>query len=201
MRRAVFTIAGVASLALWVTAATNARGGPPPPYGDPAGLALLAHVHRAYVGVPAVAISGRTGSFSFRFTLVLRSGIGVAEQFVGRGATGTTLLVQRRRSPTFAREPGTSCWRALPAADPQSFENIGLRFPDQAGMRVGAPRRTSNGWLLPVSIDREPATFAIQGGSMLIRSITINAQQGRRLIEHVSILHSAPRLLTPEPRC
>jgi hypothetical protein len=187
-------------LALCLAVAASAARRLAPPTGDAGGLALLARVHRAYVGVPAVEVSGRVGSLSFRITLVLGSAIGIAEQFVGREPSGTTMLVAMR-GPTFAREPGSSCWRRLPASAPQSFGNIGLHFPDQPGMTVKAPRRTSAGWLLPVVIDGGPATFAIDGKSMLIRSITITAQQGSRIVEQVGALRSVPRLLVPEPRC
>jgi hypothetical protein len=188
-------------LALCVTVATGtARPLASPPTGDAKGLALLARVHRAYVRVPGVALSGRAGTLSFRFTLVLRSGIGVAEQFVGKAASGTTMLVAQRGSPTLAHEPGTHCWRQLAASDPQSFENIGLRFPDQPRMRVKAPQRKPGGWLLPVVDPDGPVTFAIDATSLLIRSVTL-ATPGQRVVEHVAVLRSAPRLLVPKPRC
>jgi hypothetical protein len=182
-------------------AVTPSAGQPlAPPTGDARGLALLARVHRAYVSVPAVAVSGRAGSLSFRFTLVLSSGISIAEQFVGSGPSGTTTLVARRGSPTFAREPGSRCWRRLAASDPQSFENIGLAFPDQPRMHAGAPRRTPSGWLLPVVVEDDPGTFAIEGKTMLVRSLTISTH-GSRILEHVVALRSVPTLLIPEPRC
>jgi len=193
-------LAGLSALAVVMAASAAPR--PAPPTGDPAGLALLQRVHRTYVGTPAVAVSGQAGSLAFRFTLVLRSGVGVAEQFVGRTTSGTTTLVARRGSPTFAREPGSSCWRRLPASAPQSFENLGLHFPDQPGMIVKAPRRTASGWLLPVVIDGAPAALAIDGKSLLIHTISIGAATpGTRVVEHVAVLRSAPKLFVPEPVC
>lgn len=170
-----------------------------PPTGDARGLALLARVHHAYVGVPGVAISGRTASFTYRFALVLRAGIGVAEQFVSTGPAGTTKLVALRGSPTFVRAPGSSCWRRLAPSARQSFQNIGLPFPDQPRMRVGAPRRTATGWLLPVVLEDGALAFAIDGTTLLIRSL--DPAQGAGAVEHAESLRSAPRLLVPEPRC
>src|SRR5439155_12701897 len=99
-RRALVSAAVAGLPAACVVVATGAGRPPAPPTGDARGLALLARVHRAYVNVPAVAVSGRAGSLSFRFTLVLSSGIGIAEQFVGNGPSGTTTLVARRGAPT-----------------------------------------------------------------------------------------------------
>jgi hypothetical protein len=169
------------------------------PSGDAAGLALLARVHHAYLHVPAVTLSGRSGSLSFRFTLVLRSGIGVAEQFVGREPNGTTMLVAHG-SPTFVRDPGTSCWRPLAASSPQTFANIGLPFPDQTPMRVRAPRRTPAGWALPVVAAGDAGTFAIDGRSLLVRSFTLDSQ-GAAVVEKATALHSTPKLPDPRPRC
>jgi hypothetical protein len=187
-------------LALSVAVARSGAQPLAPPTGDAGGLTLLERVHQAYVGVPAVTLSGRAGSLSFRFTLLLHKGRGIAEQFVSSGPSGTTKLVARRGSPTFAREPGSSCWRPLAASDPQSFENIGLPFPDQPHMRLKAPRQTATEWLLPVVADGGPGTFAIDRKAMLIRSFTLTTH-GIRIIEQARALHSAPTLLLPQPRC
>src|SRR5207249_5728946 len=156
------------------------------------GLALLLRVHHAYAGAPAVAVSGRVGTLSFRFTLVLSSGIAIAEQFVGREPSRTTTLVARRGGPTFAREPGSSCWRTLRSSDPQAFANIGLQFPDQPAMRVRAPRTTSSSWLLPVVVDGDPGTFTIDRSSARVRLISVGPP-GRLALEHVSVLQDVPR--------
>ena len=184
------------SHAAWAARAAGRR----PPSGDPRGLALLERVHRAYAGVAAVAVSGSTGALSFRFTLDLSSGIVAGEQFVGREPSKVTVLVARRGGPTFAREPGTSCWRALRRSDPQAFENIGLHFPDQPAMSVRAPRATATGWLLPVVIAGGPGTLAIDRNPARVRSITVGTG-GTAIVEHVTILKSVPRLSGAEPRC
>ncbi len=201
MRRRSLLLALFASLvAVCIAVAASAGQRVAPPTGDAEGLALLARVHRAYRSVPAVAISGRTRSLSFRFALVLRSGIGIAEQFVASGPSGTTMLVARSGTPTFARNPGSSCWRRLAATDRQSFTNIGLPFPDQPRMQVKHPRRTQTGWLLPIVVDDGPLAFVIDGRSMLIRSFNLTTQ-GTRIVEQAHNLNSAPALLVPQPRC
>jgi hypothetical protein len=194
----VITVAGLLALCAAVSNGTAKLLAPPT--GDPGGLALLARVHHAYVNVSAVTIWGDSGALSFRFTVVLRSGFALAEQYVGTEPTGRTMLVARRGSSTFAREPGTSCWRRLAASDPQALEDIGLRFPDLPRMKLERPRRTASGWLLPVVSDGAPFLLAIDGTSMLIRSITIGAG-GKRVLERVGTLRSVPRLLLPKPRC
>jgi hypothetical protein len=119
---------------------------------------------------------------------------------VSTDASGTTRLVAPRGSPTFAREPGSSCWRRLAESDRQSFDNIGLPFPDQPRMRVKAPQRTPTGWLLPIAVDDGPLALAIDASSMLVRSFNLT-NQGTHIVEHAQNLASAPRLLVPQPRC
>ena len=178
----------------------RAAGRSTPPTGDHEGLALLVRVHQAYADVPAVGVSGRTGTLSFRFTLVLSSGVVVAEQFVGREPSRVTMLVARRGGPTLAREPGSSCWQTLRSSDPQAFENVGLYFPDQPAMKVRVPQPTSTGWLLPVVVQGDPGTFSIDRSSTQVRSITIGVGS-HRVLEHVTDLQSVPHLSTVEPRC
>jgi hypothetical protein len=110
------------------------------------------------------------------------------------------MLVATRGGPTFAREPGTSCWRALRSSDPQAFENIGLHFPDQPAMKVRAPQVTATGWLLPIVLNGDPGTFSIDRTSLRLRSITVGAL-GHRILEHVTVLQSVPPLSSIEPRC
>ena len=124
----------------------------------------------------------------------------VAEQFVGRAPSRVTMLVAKRGGPTFAREPGTSCWRALRSSDPQAFGNIGLPFPDQPAMRVRAPRTTSSTWLLPVVVDGDPGTFTIDRSSARVRLISVG-RPGQLALEHVSVLQDVPRLSSVEPHC
>jgi hypothetical protein len=192
MSRLIRIAAGLATAGLVGSAATAATG-------DRAGLALLDRVHRAYARVPAVTVSGQTGPLSFRWTLVLDSGVTVGEQFVAVGPGGVAQLVVRRGGPTYARDPGSSCWRALKRSDQRSFENVGLPFPDQAQMKVGTPRTVAGGWQLPVVADGDPGTFSVDRGSR-VKSITVVAS-GRRIFERVTPLQSAPALASPDPHC
>jgi hypothetical protein len=197
-RQGVLLGATVAALA--VSGAT-ASGAGSPPTGNARGLELLAVVHRAYAHVPAVAISGKAAGLTFRFTLVLRSGVGVAEQFVGSSKAGTTTLVAPSGPVTYARDPGRTCWRRVPEADPQTFDNIGMRFPDHAGMRVQKPRRAAGGtWQLPAVVGGQPGVFVIDGKTAIVRSITVSAG-GARIDERVRSLAAAPKLAVPAPLC
>jgi hypothetical protein len=81
-------------------------------------------------------------------------------------------------------------------SNPQTIDSIGLPFPDQPHMRVSSPRRTPTGWLLPVAGDGGPATFAIDGASLLIRSVT-----AARVVERARTLESRPTLPVPKPVC
>jgi hypothetical protein len=196
-------LVGVAAASLatsFAAVAAGAGGSTAPPTGDPAGLALLARIHRAYADVRGVTLSGRAGSLSFRFTLGLRSGVVESEQIALSGPNGTSTFVARRGTPTFARDPGRSCWRRIPSSSDQAIENIGVPFPDQPKMRVRPPRRTRTGWLLPVVGVGGPATFAVDRESLLIRSLTLTTQ-GMRIVEHARALKSRPAPAVPEPRC
>jgi hypothetical protein len=192
----------MAALFAFAVATTSVADARPlaPPTGNRQGLALLARVNRAYVRVPAVTIWGHAGTFAFRFKVLLRSDVIVGEEYTGSGPGGTTELVRHQGSPTFAREPGSACWRQLGASNQQALEDIGLRFPDQPHMRVQQPRRTRSGWLLPVVGDGGQTVFTIDAKSMLLRSIKV-ASAGKQVLEHVSALRSAPILLTPQPHC
>jgi hypothetical protein len=167
--------------------------------GDRAGLALLDRVHHAYAHVPGVSVSGRTGQLEFRWKIALESGINVGEYFFAESPGGVTELVARRGGPTYAHNPGTSCWQELSKSDRQALDNVGLPFPDQAGMKVGAPRTVSGGWLLPVMAAGDPGTFSLDR-SAHVRSITVSAS-GRNIFERVTTLPSRPALPQPDPRC
>jgi hypothetical protein len=198
--RVLVSAAVTGLLALCVAVAPSAGGRSARPTGDPAGLALLARVHRAYVAVPGVVISLRTGSLVARFTVVLRSGNQTAEQVTLIAPNATTTFVARSNASTFIRNPGSLCWRRLPSSSPRAITGLGLPFPDQPHMQVKAPRRTATGWLLPVAGDGGPATFVIDAKSMLIKSLTLTTQ-GTHIVEQVRSLGSRPTLAMPEPRC
>jgi hypothetical protein len=150
--------------------------------------------------------TARVGAVTARFTLLLRDGVAVGEEYVGETPTGTTILVASGSGPTYAREPGTNCWRRLLATDSQSLEDIGLRFPDAYKTIVGAPTRSGSEWLLPVTTEnRSPGeggggTMYINATTMLVDSETLRLH-GRTLIDHVQALTRQPHLSRPQPTC
>ena len=182
---------GVVATRAWVRAA--------PPRGNTQGLALLSRVRRAYMSVPAVSVTARLGSRPSRFTIVLRSGIVTAEQFAFGNGAGALILVASGSTTTYGRQPGSSCWRKVPAT--QSLDAIGLPFPDSRHMSVGKPEHTARGWLLPATGDGGPYTFAVAGTTLRLRSITVRAPGTPAIVEQVSVLRAAPRLATASPRC
>jgi hypothetical protein len=170
-----------------------------PPRGNSQGLALLSRVHRAYLTVPAVSVSARIGARPSRFTIIVRSGIVTAEQFQFGSGADALILVASGSTTTYRRQPGNTCWRKVPVA--QSLDAIGLPFPDEQHMNVGKPERTTSGWLLRVTGDGGPYTFAIAGTTLRLRSITVRAPGAPAIVERVSVLPVAPRLDIPSPRC
>jgi hypothetical protein len=156
-------------------------------------------VQRAYARFPAVVTTGRVGAISFRTTSLLNRGVIVAASFLGTSGSGTTMLVAPPGSPTFARDPGTACWRPARASDGQLL--IGERFPPYPkGAVVKAPRRTHNGWLVRVAASGNSFTYAIDGKTLLVPSIA--AREGRQHFEERNrTLASAPTLPSPRPRC
>src|SRR5262249_58002571 len=97
-------------------------------------------VHQAYVDVPGVSVSGQTGQLQFRLKVALESGINVGEYFFAESPAGVTELVARRGGPTYAHNPGTSCWQALRKTDRPAVGNLGVPVTDQTGMKCAAPR-------------------------------------------------------------
>jgi hypothetical protein len=138
--------------------------------------------------------------------LLLREGVATAEEFVGVTAGGTTILVARGSGPTYAREPGTTCWRRLAPTAQQSLEDVGVRFPDSYKTVVGAPTRAGSVWLMPVHTEgRFPGeggsfTMHIDAKTMLIENQT-GRVSGQRLTELVLALTRQPSLPVPQPLC
>jgi hypothetical protein len=129
--------AGAAALlAFCAAAAAAAAAGAAPPTGDPKELALLERVHRAYRTVPAVGISLRLGAASFDYKLVLRSGIGVAEQVVVPVSIGG-------ESAVFVIDRKSQVIRSIVVTNPQTsyVEQVSALSP-------GAQARLSNASLL-----------------------------------------------------
>lgn len=171
------------------------------PGGGRASVALMRRVTQSYRRVPAVLASTKVGGVSAQYTIVLRDGVVVAEEFVGGAGRDLTKLVAPPGSPTYALVPGTSCWRKLAPSDPYSFSNVGKRFPHiPKRVDVFPPRRTATGWLLRVRTGATAATYDIDRATLLIRSIKALAR-GRSTTETLQSLRSAPALISPTPRC
>ena len=200
LRPAATGLALAAVLAFGAAAAAAQEAAPKTaPRGNREGLELLARVHAAYRHVPAVATTGRIGPLHVRFSLLLHQGVINAEEFVGTGS-GVTTLVARGSGPTYAREPGTRCWRRLRRKNPQSLSDIGTRFPDLPRMQVKAPRRVGPVWLLPVVAQGHTATMRISAKTLLLQSLSV-PEHGQTVTEHDQALGTRPKLPTPTPNC
>jgi len=160
---------------------------------------LLKRVRQAYKPVPGVLATVHTASFSVRFTMMLRAGRVVAEQSVSQNHSGTTTLVTRG-STTFGRAPGKSCWTI--SRPPGQLKEIGIAYPGDPGMKAIGSQKTATGWLLKVGFAGAGSlsNLAVDGGSSLLKSAVLNSH-GRRYLEHITSLRSAPKLAVPEPRC
>lgn len=182
-----------------LTLAATGCGGTASPTGttDAQGAWLMSKVLEAYRHVPAVAITGSSGALHVRFTILLRDGVIVGEQFVGSDTT----LVGRAGGPTYAREPGTRCWRRLAQSDQQSFSDLGTHFPGIPHMRVHTPKRVGSVWLLPITAQGHDGTFRINASTLQIESVTVKTADGRTAVEHDRALAHAPALVTPRPLC
>ena len=171
--------------------------------GSRRGLALLAEIEQAYRAVPAVIITAPIGGAPAQFVIVLHDGVVVAEQFAGGQGRTATRLVAPEQSPTYALEPGTSCWRRLASSDPQALTDIGKRFPETFGetlITVAGPVRRSTGLLLRLREGQSTTTFSIDAHTRLVDSITVT-KGGRSITEHVQPLTAKPTLYSPAPAC
>jgi hypothetical protein len=188
-------------LAAWSPPADAARAPSTAPRGNAAGLALLARVEKAYRRVPAVVMNGDAGSLHVRFTLLLRRGVAVAEEFAGGAGSGTTTLVRRGSGPTWVRDPGATCWRSVARHASQDLDDVGLPFPDTSGGIVGRPTRRGSLWLLPLR-SKDGGSYSIH---IAARNLHIVAEtgltSGRRFTELVLTLTRRPPLPVPRPTC
>jgi hypothetical protein len=175
-----------------------------PPVGDPQGLALWARVNAAYTGVAGAEIVSRAGSLAVRFAVVLRAGRIQAARVEVPEPGGMDLIVGRVGSGTLARDAGSSCWRLLPSSDPRAIGELGRKFLNSPGMRIGRPRRTAAGWTLPVvardGSNRTDFVFTIESRSLMVSSFTAT-NTGVRFGGSVRALATAPSIPTTTPRC
>jgi hypothetical protein len=191
-------LAAAAGLAVLGGAAVAAAA---PPTGDPKGLALLDRVHGAYRGVPAVSIQLKLGTSTFVASVVLDSGVDVAERLVIRTPSGTTTSVARRGGPTFVRDAGKKCWRRLAASDPKALDDLGLRFPGHRGIRVRALISAPTTWRVQFVSEGRTAYYLIDKKSLLVRSIVFTENGRSAYVEHVRTLGAAPTIPSASPVC
>ena len=81
-----------------------------------------------------------------------------------------------------------------------SLHDVGLRFPDSVAMKVKAPRRAGDMWLLPFTSQGHAATLHISAQTLLVESVT-TTRNGRTVTEHDRALTKRPKLPTPAPSC
>lgn len=175
-----------------------------PSTGNSKGRALLERIRRAYRDVPALTIVDNTSPIRSRTTLVLRSGVAIAQQTVATTRKGAkTTYVSRLGSGTFLRRPGGKCWRR----QGPPISGIGRRFPDIRGSHVEAPKPSPHGWLLPVVSDIPSRavtkvarlTFDVDGKTLRIRRIVTPGTYGS--VAYVTPLGKTPQLPTTSPLC
>ena len=196
-------LAAAAAAALIVLCCASV-GAAAPPAGNPKGQTLLEQVRRAYGHIPAILIVDNTSPVRSRTTIVLRSGIAVAQQTVAteRGGAKTT-YVARQGGSTFVHRPGSKCWRRQGPPIP----GIGRRFPDIRGSHAEAPKPSRFGWLLPVVTDSPSRSvtkvarlvFDVNRRTHRIRRIVTPGKPGS--VAYVTPLGKTPQLEAISPRC
>jgi hypothetical protein len=168
-----------------------------------AGAALLARVVAAYEHVPGAIVIDRSATETVTFTQTLKAEKVVSEQAVATGNGATTVLVSRNGPPTFAKEPGTSCWSRLTKTSGQNLTDVGQPFLTHLftlpNVAIGVPRRTATGWTVTVSQAGTTLTFTV-ARSMLLQSM-VGTHSGQKAEVSIENLTRAPTLATPAPSC
>ena len=193
-----------AAAAVLIVLGCAAMGAAAPTAGNPKGRALLERIRHAYRHVPAILIVDNTGPVRSRTTVVLSSGIALAQQTVATTRTGAkTTYVARLGSSTFVRRPGSKCWRR----QGPPIAGLGHRFPDIQGSHPEPPKASRSGWLLAVVTDAPSRAvtrvarlvFDVNGKTHLIRRIVTPGTSGG--VAFVTNLRKTPELASPSPRC
>jgi len=168
----------------------------------PSALALLARARLAYAHVPAVVVAGTLVRARLRLTFILHDDRIVADGWLGTGANGEIIgAVTPARSPTFARELGTRCWRPLAKSNVLSSTDIGAKFPPALPGPFGPPVRSRGGWVITGEDSNGALTVLdIDAKTFKLRSLT-SSQSGLSFTGSVDALSSVPALPVPEPRC
>jgi hypothetical protein len=204
VRRILRTILGLLVIGAGAALIPNATSALGANQANAQGVALVAQVNDAYKHLPGATLTIHVGVSSEVFTQVLRNGVVVAEQFEGASSAGTTMLVAPHGTPTYAKEPKTSCWRVLTKSDSQTLDDVGHAFlsvlATQKGVTVGSPHSTKDGWTLTLSHDGISLTLTISKAS-LVEAMT--ATKAGEPVEHIAVnnLTHVPSLLVPRPLC
>ncbi|MGD0981914.1 MAG: hypothetical protein ABR946_10620 [Solirubrobacteraceae bacterium] len=206
-RRVTAVLALLACLVVGISSGAAAKAVVSPrkaaPGSDARGLALLAAIDNAYTRVAGVEVRiTLRGKQLGSFTDTLRGGSVVAEQFVAKSSVGTTMLVAPHGSPTFAREPGTSCWRILLPASPQALSDVGHPFLVFAkDTVVHRPTPVANG-LESLDLVEGTTSVALTVEAKTLLVARMDARMGSEVAEDsVTNLSAAPKLLIPRPLC
>jgi hypothetical protein len=198
-RRRTAAVAALAALLLIAPTAAAVRSSASGPSltGDPAGRELARRVNRSYANVPAVRVEAAVqGALVVRFTLVMRNGVTVAEQaLVDEGSEPPTLFVRRESEGTFVRDPDRSCWRFVPASDPQALTDVGAPMLPGPG-RVSRPRVTGDTIVLPLTSQGRTARFVIDRKTSRLRRMDAGGYTAR-----FTTLAKRPTLPVPKPLC
>ena len=167
--------------------------------GNPRGVALIARVQKRYLTVPGVKVT--VPAFESTGLLSLRSGIVVAQKTTFKLGAAEDIFVARRGNPIYELTPSKRCWKRLPPAAGVTFYT-GLRFPILTAVQT--PKRVPDGWSLQgidPAFPTEKVEFLISAPSYLLRSVTVELANGKRLVERVSALAAPPQIPATRPVC
>jgi len=95
----------------------------------------------------AVTTRGSTSGAFGQFLIRLRAGTNVGETWIP-AATGAE-LVALPGGPTYERDPGDTCWRALSPNDPHALQDVGAPFPaGHHSQKALDPIRSGRYWVI-----------------------------------------------------
>lgn len=201
-----FAVAGLSVLtASLVAGVPSGLGASPRVSGSRVGIALLARVHASYRTVPGVFLRAAYGGRSLQYTVTLQHGYVLAESWTKRDSAGVLLLYARHGGPTYAKVPGTNCWRAVSGSSPLTVNGaLGDPFPVPSGSRtikVGPPRRSGRTLTLPLSGQGYNGQswsekFVIDPSTFHVREWVFSG-----FAVHLDILGAAPKPPVTRPRC
>lgn len=181
---------------------------PSPLGGNPDGVALIRHVEKRYATVPGVTVTFTVPGLVGTGVLSLRSGVVVAQELRLKGGPADDIYVARRGKPSYKHTKLKQCWQPVSPTSGVTFNDaIGTRFPTSELTSVQAPKRVPGGWVLGgtysdnASAASQKVVLVISSPSFLLRSITAQLANGKRLVYQVRALTTTPHLPTTSPVC